>query len=48
MFIQYKLTLKYLLIFIFLNICSSQISVFTYIDIIMLVLIIKITINFYF
>ncbi len=46
---QYKLILKYLFIFISLNICSSQILVFIYINMIMYsVLIIKIIMNFYF
>jgi len=49
MLMQYKLTLKYLFIFMFLNIYSSQVLIFMHIDMIMyLILMIKIIINFYF
>ena len=49
MFMQCKLTSRYLLILISFNICSNQISVFMYIDIIMYsISVIKITTNFYF
>jgi len=49
MFMQCKLTSRYLLMLMFLNICSSQISVFVHIDIVMyLVSVIKMMINFCF